>query len=306
MISPLPSSAPSNPLDVTQGQTCTGDTVTTARHSAKPRKHTLHKLKPPRRPRVIRNRCLRLQLDRATIAYHGLGSTYALSIIPKSDPAQVTFASTVATATPAPNGQRGGRGGFARGGILGCIPVHVAQPDDVTARKLYSPKGGAFTVAQLNFMPSVGLYIIGRQQNAGQETFRVYKLPDRAPSDPFQIRPADACAGDQKSSATEALGELKTYFANPAAGAKTPMWTITPHGAKGGTWYDLAPGDPALIGSLLTCGRVANATPQDIVAKGWDGAMPPHMNYASTLGLYIIRPQPNPNQNQNQARGSGP
>ena len=178
-----------------------------------------------------------------------------------------------------------------RGGMLGCIPLHLAQPDDAAARHLYVPKGGTFMVAQVTFMPSVGLYVVQRMQAAGQETFRVYQLPQKAPGTPFALREGDACTAEARNTATEALRELQTYFAQPN-NAKPAMWTITPRAAKSGTWYDLAPGDPGVIGVLFACARVANATPDDIVAKGWDGALPPHLNYAAPFGLYIIRPEP--------------
>ena len=246
-------------------------------------------------------------IDGATVTYHGMGSTYALTIVPRlqAGAGTVQLASeVVANAAKAPNAQNGAqRGGPGSGfrAFVGCFPLHLATNDDVTSRHLYT-QTGTFRGLQLTFMPEVGLYFNPRPQQAGQETFRVYALPQKTPSNPFEVRTADSCTGDTRSSATEALGELKAYFANPAS-AKTTLWTITPHTAKNGTWYDLTPGDPTIIGALLSCGRIANATPQDIVNKGWDGAMPPHMNYAAPFGLYIIRPQPNPNQSP---RPSGP
>ncbi|HEY8309401.1 MAG TPA: hypothetical protein VIG47_02540, partial [Gemmatimonadaceae bacterium] len=66
-------------------------------------------------------------------------------------------------------------------------------------------------------------------------------------------------------------------------------WTITQHQAKAGAWYELAPGDPAVVGALLMCGRVAAAAPDDLLARGYDGYLPPEMNYAKPLGLYVVR-----------------
>ncbi|HET9029852.1 MAG TPA: hypothetical protein VFN49_06715, partial [Candidatus Aquilonibacter sp.] len=165
-----------------------------------------------------------------------------------------------------------------------------------------SSPGGMFRGFHLTFMPSVGLYINPRPPQAGQETFRVYALPASPPSNPFELRTAASCTPELRATAMQALGELRSYVANPA-GTKTALWSITAHTAKSGTWYDLDPGDPALIGALLSCGRIANASPEAIVDKGWDGAMPPHLNYAAPFGLYIIRPQPNPNRSP---RPSGP
>ena len=101
--------------------------------------------------------------------------------------------------------------------------------------------------------------------------------------------------------ATEALNELRAYV---ASGTKPSLWTVTPHVATSGTWYELNPGDPALLGALLFCGHVAAATPQDILPKGWDGMMAPELNYTPAFGLYLIRPQPRqPNPNGSPAPG---
>ncbi|MBV8636949.1 MAG: TonB-dependent receptor [Candidatus Eremiobacteraeota bacterium] len=305
MFSPLPTSPPSNPLDV-QTASCTGDALATSQKLSSELKAYVAQIQAAKTAQGYPASMSPPSIDGATVTYHGMGSTYALTIVPRLQSASgnVQLASEiVANAAKSSNGQqqngRSGGGGFRA--FVGCFPLHLATSDDIASRHLYT-QTGTFRGLQLTFMPDVGLYLNPRPQQAGQETFRVYALPQKPPSNPFEVRTADACTGDTRSSATEALGELKTYFANPAS-AKATLWTITPHTAKGGTWYDLTPGDPAIIGSLLSCGRIANATPQDIVSKGWDGAMPPHVNYAAPYGLYIIRPQPNPDQSP---RPSGP
>ncbi len=117
--------------------------------------------------------------------------------------------------------------------------------------------------------------------------------------DPFEVRASAAtCTPALRSTASEALGELKAYFAR---GTKAALWTITAHAAKGGAWYALLPGDPSIVGSLLMCGRIAATAPKEIVERGWDGMMPPDVNYAPALGLYVIRQLPNP-----PPRTSGP
>ena len=83
------------------------------------------------------------------------------------------------------------------------------------------------------------MYIVARQPQAGQETFRVYKLPTTPPKSPFELRASTSCTGAVQNLATPAMAELQKHF---AAGAPTPSWTITPHDAKGGTWYELDPG----------------------------------------------------------------
>lgn len=304
MLSPLPTSPPSNPLDV-QTTSCTGDALAASQKLSAGLKAYVAQIEAAKTAQGYPASMPPPSIEGATVTYHGLGSTYALTIVPhfQAPSGGVQLASEiVANAPKSPSTQtavRGGPGGLRA--FLGCFPLHIATADDVSSRHLYT-QTGTFRGMQLTFMPSVGLYFNPRPQQAGQESFRVYALPQKPPVDPFEVRTADSCTGETRTSAIEALGELKAYFANPAT-AKTTLWTIVPHTAKAGTWYDLTPGDPVIIGALLSCGRVANASPQDIVAKGWDGAMPPHVNYTQAYGLYIIRPQPNPDQSP---RPSGP
>ncbi len=303
-FSPLPTSPPSNPLDV-QTASCTGDALATSQKLSAGLKAYVAQIEAAKTAQGYPASMPPPSIEGATVTYHGLGSSYALTIVPRlqSLSGNVQLASEIVAnqaKSPGAGARPGGPGGGVRA-FLGCFPLHIATNDDVTNRHLYT-QTGTFRGLQLTFMPSVGLYVNPRPQQAGQETFRLYALPQKPPADPFQVRTADSCTGDLRISATEALGELKAYFANPSS-AKTTLWTIAPHTAKSGTWYDLTPGDPAIVGALLSCGHIANATAQDIVAKGWDGAMPPHVNYAAPFGLYIIRPQPNPNQSP---RPSGP
>ncbi|MGB6985337.1 MAG: hypothetical protein WBD74_05085, partial [Candidatus Aquilonibacter sp.] len=245
----------------------------------------------------------------ATVTYHGLGDTYALSIVPHFTNATNTgrLASQELAVTPQPRSSsapgRGGGGGGAIRVFFGCLPFHIVQQDDVTSRHLYAPPNTVFGLPPITFMPAVGLYAVPRQQQAGQESFRVYTLPKTPLKDPFEVRTASECTGDMKNTATQALGELRAYFVN---GTAPHLWTITAHTAKNGTWYDLAPGDPAMIFSLLFCGRVAATTPQELIPTGWDGMIQPDLNYNAAYGLYLVRPQPRqPNPNASPRAGSG-
>jgi hypothetical protein len=138
-------------------------------------------------------------------------------------------------------------------------------------------------------MPAVGLYFVARQAQAGQESFRLYALPNAAPSDPFVTRAASTCTPQAHNLATQALGELKEHF---NSGAPAPSWTIVAHGAKSGTWYELEPGDMTVMPAVIQCGRVAAATADQLAQRGFDGKAVPALNYAPPLGLYIVRPQP--------------
>ena len=130
------------------------------------------------------------------------------------------------------------------------------------------------------------------------------RVPTTPPKDPFEVRTATECTADLKNAATEALTELRAYF---ASGTAPHLWTIAAHTAKNGTWYSLVPGDPTLVFSLLFCGRVAATTPQELVPKGWDGAMQPDLNYNAAYGIYLVRQPPRqPNPNASPGAGNPP
>lgn len=264
LFSPLPQTPPADPFAVgANPTTCSADGATKARQLSGELKAFVGKIEAARTARGYPATMTVPLLSDATITYHGLGTTYALAITPKGS-------------------------GMLRA-LAGCMSLHIARADDVTQRKLFAPSSPLFFVPQLSFMPAVGLYFVARQPQAGQETFRVYKLPASPPKDAFEMRTSATCTGEVHNLASQALGELKNHFAK---GAATPSWTITPHAAKSGTWYELDPGDPTVIPALLVCGRVAATTTDELAQHGLDGKIVPELNYAQPLGLYLIRPAP--------------
>ena len=267
----MPQTPPAEPFAVGgNATTCTADNAPKAKQLASELQAFVAQIEAKRTASGYPATMAAPALADATITYHGLGATYALAIIPKAP-------------------------GMLRA-IAGCMPIHIARADDVTQHKLFAPSSPLFFVPQLNFMPAVGMYFVARQQQAGQESFRVYALPTSPPKDPFEIRTATTCTAEARGLATPALSELRAYFANGTAAAS---WTITAHTAKGGAWYELQPGDPTVIAALLACGRVAATTADDLTKLGFDGKPVPELNYAPNLGLYLIRP--NFRQNQQQA-----
>jgi TonB-dependent Receptor Plug Domain/Carboxypeptidase regulatory-like domain len=262
LFSPLPQTPPTDPFAVGNNTTnCTADNAAKARQLSSELQAFVTQIESQRTAAGYPATMAAPALTDVTITYHGLGTTYALAITPKV-------------------------GGMLRA-IAGCMPVHIARADDVTQRKLFAPSSPLFFVPQLNFMPAVGLYFVARQQQAGQESFRVYQLPAAPPKDPFEVRTAASCTGQVRSLATQALGELRAHFTSGAAAAS---WTITEHTAKNGTWYELQPGDPTVIPAMLECGRVAATTADELSKRGIDGKPVPELNYTPSFGLYLIRP----------------
>ncbi len=291
-ITPLPQTPPREPFAVQSGSVlCPADASGDASTLARELKAYVARVEAAKTAAGYPATMPAASFASATVTYHGLGTTYALSIAPKFGvpSGAPVFASTLLSGTSATSAQPNAARGGAFRIFVGCLPLHVATASEVGSRHLYQAPGGPFS-RPIVFMPSVGMYIEMRQPQAGQESFRVYALPATPPSDPFEIRTtAPSCTTDLRNTATEAIGELRAYF---SSGTTPALWTITPHAAKSGTWYQLEPGDPSVIPALLLCGRVASASAGAIVGKGWDGVLPPGLNYTQAFGIYIVRPQP--------------
>ncbi len=266
LFSPLPQTPPADPFAAgSNPQTCSAANAGKARALSAELKAYQAQIEAARTPAGYPATMPAPALSDATVTYHGLGTTYALAITPKGS-------------------------GTLRA-LAGCIALHIARADDVTQRKLYAAASPLFFVPQLTFMPAVGLYVVARQPQAGQEMFRVYKLPATPPAAPFDVRGSATCTGAVRNLATPSLAELAKHF---ASGAPTPSWTITPHAAKNGSWYELDPGDPTVIPALMMCGRVSATTDDEIAQHGFGGKTVPELNYTPSLGLYLIRPNNRP------------
>ncbi len=293
MITPVPQSPPSDPFAVRDSlDICPADAHADAVTLAGELKAYVARIEaaktaagyPPAMPPA--------SFATATVTYHGMGSTYALAIAPKlaANAAPRVLASQLvanhgAAPAPSPGAPRGG-GPFRV--FIGCLTLHTASSDEIAAHHLYVAPGGAFS-RPIVFMPSVGLYIQTHPPQAGKESFRVYALPSSPPKDPFELRGgAASCTPELHADAAAALAELRAHFAH---GSATALWTISPHGAKNGAWYELEPADPGLVRALLMCGRVAAAQPDDLVKRGWDGVVIPGLNYTPALGIYLVRPE---------------
>jgi hypothetical protein len=264
LFSPLPQTPPADPFAVgANSQTCSAENFGKARQLSAELKAYQAQIEAARTAAGYPATMPAPALADATVTYHGLGTTYALAVTPKGS-------------------------GMLRV-VAGCMALHIARADDVTQRKLYAASSPIFFVTQLSFMPAVGMYIVARQPQAGQEMFRVYKLPAAPPKDPFELRASTSCTGAVRNLATPSMAELAKHF---TANAPTPSWTITPHASKGGTWYELEPGDPTVIPALMMCGRVAATTDDELASHGFAGKAVPELNYTPSLGLYLVRPPP--------------
>jgi len=206
------------------------------------------------------------------IGYHPQGSTYALTFEPQSFDVMR--------------------------GFFGCATLHIGTKDQATALHLYVPTSSSFFRSPLAYMPAAGLYIVRQPPVAGQEQFRVYRLPSAPPAQPLDIVNSDRCSADLKPVAQQLLASLTQYIAAKSAGTATPAppsgWTVTPHTAAKGWWLELQPQAPIAIPALLNCAKISAGTEQDVTSAGLGGARLPAVNFAPALGLYILRNQPPP------------
>ncbi len=274
----LPTSPPAAPFDITQDPArCNAADAATAQALSTPLKSFVAAIEAAKTSAGYPATMTAPPLDNATITYHGLGTTYALAIVPK--------------------------GTVRLRSLFGCLPVHIARDDDVKARNLFTPASSVFFRPQLNFMPSVGLYVYVRPQQPGRETFRFYALPTSPPKNAFAIVKSDRCTTDLNATAAPALSELAAYFASGRT-TKPKLWTVTAHSATGGAWYELDAADPSAIPAIISCGRVAAAQSADLSKAGLDGVRPPELNYAPALGIYLLQPTPGQGQPQNGPAGT--
>jgi hypothetical protein len=260
MLQPIPSTPPANPLALNSAnQMCTGDSAKTAQAMLDPLKAFVGQIEAAKTSSGYPAVMTAPDIPGLGVTYHSLGNTYALTLVVKSGLRQ----------------------------LFPCMTLHLAQADDVQKYHLYQAQNSIFFIPQLTFMPQAGLYVAPRPPQAGQESFRLYKLPTTPPSKPFAVFAGPQCTADLKSTATQLLGQLQTHFANGTA--PTPGWQITPHVVKAGTYYELNPTDLSTLPALLYCGRIAAATKDDLTKLGWDGVRPTAVNYAPALGLYLLR-----------------
>ncbi len=261
MFTPIGATPPPNPLDVNASARCTSAGATAAHALLDPLKAYAAKIEAAKTAKGYPSTMAAPDIPGWGVIYHKVGDSYALTIAPKKIDRDINP----------------------------CLSLHIAQETDVTSRHLYQPTNSVLFIPQLTFMPAVGLYVVPRQQQAGQEQFRLYKLPTTAPAAPFATAVSPECTSDMKTTALELLDELKTHF---ATGAATPNWTVTPHQAKAGTYYELELNDSGELAPLLSCGHISTAATDDLTKAGWDGARAPALNYAAPYGLYFVRGGP--------------
>lgn len=273
---PLPSSPPSDPFALSPSPMCTADAQKAAQPMLAALKAYAARIEAAKTAAGYPQTMPAADIPGVTVTYHGLGSTYALSI-------SVTQGTQLRS-------------------LFECTAFHVTDEQTAQQRNLYVEPGsrGMFFRPSFTFMPAVGLYFVRRPPQPGAESFRLYKLPTTPPKTPFELRASQSCTADMHGVAATMLAQLQAHFTR---GSAAPGWTIVPHAAAGGTWYELSASDIAAVPAILNCGRVAAGAKADLAKLGFDGAAPPSLNYTPALGLYLVMPQ---RRGPNGGNASGP
>ncbi|HLI97170.1 MAG TPA: TonB-dependent receptor [Candidatus Baltobacteraceae bacterium] len=263
-MQPLPQTPPSDPFAMNPSPMCTADAQKAAQTLLGALKAYTQQIEAARGPAGYPATMPAANIPGVDVTYHGLKSTYALSIAVK----QMTQIRS----------------------LFGCSQFHVADQQTAQQRNLFvePSTGGMFFRPSITFMPSVGLYFVRRPPQPGAENFRMYKLPTAAPKSPFELRASQSCTADMRNLAQRNLAQLQAHF---ASGAATTGWTVAAHTAKAGAWYSLDATDISTIPALLNCARVAAAPMADLAKLGWNGSPPPALNYTPSLGLYLVMPE---------------
>ena len=174
-----------------------------------------------------------------------------------------------------------------------CAVVHVADESEAQQHGLYIPPRTPFGGFALAFSPQAGLYSVRRPPAAGQEQFRLYRLPTTPPASPFAVETRSACTSELRQVAAPLLDALAQYAADfdPAhPPAQQPAGWRVALKQQGSAWrLEAQLANIQAVPAILNCAHVSVASPDELKARNFGGATPPTLNFAPALGLYIVR-----------------
>ena len=258
----LPDTAPSDPFTLQSSALCTPDRARIASSLlailAKEAARAQHAIVDGKAPTT-------LALDSPvglTMTYHPLGGTFAITLAPTQiDQLRALFT---------------------------CATIHITDAATASAKSLYVAPSAGFFRSEMTFAPSVGLYFVRRQPQPGRENFRLFTLAALPPKEPFAVIAGPQCSASLRSVAEQSLADLRGHF---VAGSALARWKVTAHASAADAWYSLVPDDLNDLGAVLACAHVSAATTAQLAARRLGGAPPPSLDFAPSIGLYIVRRQ---------------
>jgi len=204
-------------------------------------------------------------------AYHQSGSSYALTLIPTDVK---------------------GLRALAR-----CATVRVGTETEAQQRGLYVPPPTPFGGFALAFSPDAGLYAVRRPPTAGQEQFRLYRLPSTPPARPFAVETRPTCTSEAREIAQPLLDALAAYAraldpAHPPS-AQPAGWHVDVARAGAAWWLEARLANIQTVPAVLDCAHVSGASREELKSHGYDGGDPPVLNFTPAYGLYVVRNESN-------------
>jgi hypothetical protein len=177
--------------------------------------------------------------------------------------------------------------------FMRCARVHTGSYDDAMRLRLYAPtwqerEGKGFA---LFYAPQAGVYFapegVNETRARGDRTLRT-DLPARAPANPYAVDDS-TCPATYRPAVQDTLLSLRNYITAVYAGGHPTApegFSITKHAAKSEPWLELRADDRVFGEAIVTCLNLPNVTPDELSARGLDGANFPSFDYAPSLGFY--------------------
>ncbi|HWT07161.1 MAG TPA: hypothetical protein VN224_15455 [Xanthomonadales bacterium] len=174
-----------------------------------------------------------------------------------------------------------------------CARVHTGTYDDAMRLRLYAPSWQEQETRgfALFYAPQAGIYFapqgVNETRAPAERTMRT-GLPSRAPADPYAIDES-TCPATYRAAVGDTLRTLRNYITAVYAGGHPVApegLAITKHAAKSEPWLELRADDRVFGEAIVTCVNLLNLNPDELAARGLDGANFPSFNYAPSLGFY--------------------
>jgi hypothetical protein len=175
--------------------------------------------------------------------------------------------------------------------LFACAAIHGGKRSEVAALSLYAPTSAESKRYDLGFSPRIGFYVADVVIASESARITYMSLPERAPENPFALRPPSDCPSEIRSAASALLQKLATAVAARARDATTARtalpWTISRHGVGDTGWLEAALPDPNLVSAVMRCAYVHSGSSAAVGARGYGVPSPGAFGFAPALGLYV-------------------
>ena len=170
--------------------------------------------------------------------------------------------------------------------IFSCSTFYAALAEDVRTHGGYVPSASEGVPFELQFAPSIGLYVTLDPKSTVRRTTHITKFSGTAPTDAFATSSAIECPTELRGAVEYTLARLKNYFsANPATAPDGI--TIVRHDDRA-AWYSLKFDDPSIRDALEICAFIASLTEAQAQRIGVGADRDNTIDFTRGVGLYIL------------------